>query len=152
MKWVWDISEQHPNLEIQQSDFNNELDSAVVVRERARRSTREQTFSKKAGRVINETAHTIAMLPDSSSTPKIPSKRGVAIATNEQEENIEKKVRARAVVSETTSWSENEEPTKTGRLTKKKGNQQSPEIAFDFEEEARPSIIGIGSTGTAVRE
>ena len=60
------ISEQDPNLEFEQSDFQDDLDSRVLVRERARGSKLQGTFDKRAGRKIKETAHTVTMLPESS--------------------------------------------------------------------------------------
>ena len=50
------ISEQDPNLEFEQSDFQDDLDSTVLGRERARGSKLQGTFDKRAGRKIKETA------------------------------------------------------------------------------------------------
>ena len=55
------ISEQDPNLEFEQSDFQDDLDSTVLVRERARGSKLQGCFDKKAGRKIKETAHTVTV-------------------------------------------------------------------------------------------
>ena len=62
-----DISEQYTDLQFDNSDFQDELDSTVLVRERARRTKLQGAFDKKAGRNIKESAHTIAMLPEGSS-------------------------------------------------------------------------------------
>ena len=80
------ISEQDPNLEFEQSDFQDDLDSTVLVRERARCSKLQGTFDKRAWRKIKEMAHTVTMLPESSGRPKTYSKRDIAIATKEQKE------------------------------------------------------------------
>ena len=90
IKGLMDFSEQDPNLELNSSDFQDEMDSTVLVRERARGAKLEQTFSKKPGKLIREKAHTITFLPESSNAPKILSERDVAVATNEQKDKIKK--------------------------------------------------------------
>ena len=81
------VSEQDPNLEFEQSEFQDDLDSTVLVRERARGSKLQGTFDKRAGRKIKETAHDVTMLPESSGRPKIYAKRDIAIASKEQKEH-----------------------------------------------------------------
>ena len=43
------ISEQDPNLEFEQSDFQDDLDSTVLVRDRARGSKLQGSFEKRSG-------------------------------------------------------------------------------------------------------
>ena len=69
------VLESDPNLEIEQLDFQEDLDSTVLARERARGSKLESLFDRKAAEVINESAHTITALPENSTKPKIYSKR-----------------------------------------------------------------------------
>ena len=45
------------------SDFEEEIDSTILVRERTRGSKLEPTFTKKRGRILEETDHTISFLP-----------------------------------------------------------------------------------------
>ena len=90
VKGLMDISEQDPQLELISSDFQDELDSTVLVREKVRGSKLEPFFSKQAGSLIRETAHTITFLPESSGAPKTVSKRDVAVATKEQKDKVEK--------------------------------------------------------------
>ena len=47
-----DISEQDPQLQLNSSEFQDELDTTVLVRDRARGSKLEPSFSNKSGRVI----------------------------------------------------------------------------------------------------
>ena len=147
-----DISEQDPQLELNSSDFQDELDSTVLVIERARRSKLEPSFSKKTGRVIRETAHTITLLPESSGAPNTVSKGDVAVATKKQKDKVEMSGRRRATVIEsTTSSCENEEPPK--KKTLKKKSRQVAEMAFDVEEETRPPpVVEISSTSTGAGE
>ena len=147
-----DISEQDPQLELNASDFQDELDSTVLVRERSRGSKLEQSFSKKTGKVIQETAHTITIVPETSGAPKTLSKRDVAVATTEQKQKLPKSGRRRTtIVKSSTSSSETEELLKRKPL-KKKSRQVPEQIAFDFEEESRPPVIDISSTTTGAGE
>ena len=54
-KGLLDISEQDQNLELHQSDLKDEFDPTVLVRGRARGSKSERAFSKKTGKVIQDT-------------------------------------------------------------------------------------------------
>ena len=49
-------------LQFTTSSFEEEIDSAIMVRERTRGSKLEGQFRKKAGKAIKETAHTITFL------------------------------------------------------------------------------------------
>ena len=79
-----DISEQEPDLQFDNSNFQDELDSTVLVRERARETKLQGAFDKKTGRKIKESAHTITLLPEGSKKPKTYAKRNLAAATREQ--------------------------------------------------------------------
>ena len=74
-----DFSKRNPNLELEQPDFQEDLDSTVLVRERARGSKLESLFDRKAAKVIKELAHTITVFPENSKKAKVYSKRDVAI-------------------------------------------------------------------------
>ena len=50
VRGLLDISEQDPNLDFSTSDFQDELDSSILVGERARGSKLEGTFKKKSGK------------------------------------------------------------------------------------------------------
>ena len=151
VKGLMDISEQDPQLELNSSDLQDELVSTVLVRERESPLLKTgAVFSKKAGRVIRETAHTITILPESSGAPKTVFCRIVPVARKEQKDRVEKSGNRRATVIEsTTSSSENEQPPK--KKTKKKKSRQVPEMAFDLEE-IRPQVEEISSTSTRVGE
>ena len=144
------ISEQDPNLEFEQSDFQDDLDSTVLVRERARGSKLQGTFDKRAGRKIKQTAHTVTMLPKSSGRPKTYSKRDIAIATKEQKEafghaKLEKRKRALS-----TTKSDSSEIVLKRKKAQKKKKKAAPEMVVDpyVEEEPMPKIIDIATSST----
>ena len=141
VKGLMDFSEQDPQLELNSSFFQDELDPTVRVIEKARSSKLEQLFSKKSGKVIRETAHAITFLPESSSAPKFLSKRDVAVATKEQKDKVAKSGRRGATIVETTTSSSKKDEQPKKKLTKKR-SQQVPYTAFDIEEETLPSIVG----------
>ena len=142
---IMDLSEQESNLKFQLSDFQDETDSPIFVRERSKDSRLEPTFAKKTGKFVNETAQTVYILPERSTTVKTFSKRDIACASASQKAKFKNASKRRAIVSESTSASEGEEPV---RKQKKKGMVRTPELAFDLESEQRPSIIGISSGTT----
>ena len=47
-------------------DFQDKLDSTVLTREQVSRSKLEDAFSKRTGKIINETANTITVLPETA--------------------------------------------------------------------------------------
>ena len=135
------------------SDFQDELDSSILVRERARGSKLDGTFKKKSGKVVSESAHTLTMIPEKANTPKVYSKRDVAAATEEQKEKLDnKKNKRRAILVETTSSSDSEPQPAVRRKAPKKRKGNAPKIAFDFEKDDRPPIIEISSNTTDDKE
>ena len=139
-----DISEQGNSLELSPTDFQDDLDSTVLVRERSRGSKLEGAFERKIGRVLKETEHTISILPEASKNVKMYSKRDIAKLSKEQRKIIGTQKRNRAVLD---TSSNDEEPTKEEN-TKKKTNQKIQEIAFDIENEQRPEKIDIATSST----
>ena len=87
-KWLG-ISEQDPDLQFDNSDFQDDLDSTDLVRERSRGTKLQGAFDKKAGRKLKESAQTITMLPEASNEPEMYAKRDVAIATRAQKERFQ---------------------------------------------------------------
>ena len=57
------VLEQDSRATFAASDFEEVIDSTILVREKARGSKWEPAFSKKRGRVLEETEHTITFLP-----------------------------------------------------------------------------------------
>ena len=57
------VSEVGPGLKFTTSDFEEETDSAIMVREGTRGSKLEGQFRKKWGKIMKEIAHTITFLP-----------------------------------------------------------------------------------------
>ena len=89
-KWV-DISQQDPDLQINQSHFQDDLDSTVLVHDRARGTKLQRTFDRKVNMKTRESAHTITMIPESSNKPKTYAKRDVAIATKKPKDKFQKR-------------------------------------------------------------
>ena len=142
-----DFSAQDSQLEFQPSDFHDDTDSTILVRERTKGSKLEPTFARKTGKVIEETSHTIAILPEKAKQPKIFSKRDIASTSSEQKKVL-KKAAKRATINETSSSSESEQSAHKKGKTQKQGTTKTPEFAIEFDEEMPPSIIDISSTTT----
>ena len=141
-----DISAKDPAAEFQPSDFQDDLDSTIFVRERTKGSKLEPSFEKKTGKIMGETEHTVAILPESTKWAKTYSKRDFASASNAQKKRLKKTVRKkRAFLSDSSSSSEAERPQKR-RV--KKGVNKTPEIALELEEDQRPAVIEITSGTT----
>ena len=141
------ILAQDSQVEFQPSDFHGDTDSTILVRERTKGSKLEPTFARKTGKVIRETDHTIAILPENTKQPKIFSKRDIASTSTEQTK-VFKKVGRRAQIKDTSSSSEPEQSApKKGKIAKR-GEAKSLEVAIEFEEERPPSIIDISSNTT----
>ena len=98
MKRLKDFSAQDANVDFQPSDFQDEIHSIVLFRERTKGSKLELPFVKKSGKIVAETTHAIAMLPDASKREKLFSKRDVVKATTEQKKKIKNTVRRRVIL------------------------------------------------------
>ena len=133
------ISEQDPNLEFEQSDFQDDLDSTVLVRERARGSKLQGTFDKRAGRKIKET----------SGRPKTYANRDIAIASKEQKEVFGRAKSEKKRVLSTTE-SDGSEIIIQRKKTQKKKKKATPEMVVDpyAEDESIPKIIDIATSST----
>ena len=83
------ILDKDPNLQIMPSDFSPDVDSTIFMRERTRGSKLEGTFRKTNAKIVDETRHTITMLPESGKV--IVSKRDVAIRRNNEAKSQKKK-------------------------------------------------------------
>ena len=144
------ISEQDPNLEFEQSDFQDDLDSTVLVRERARGSKLQGCFDKRAGRKFKETTNTVTMLPESSKKPKTYAKRDIAIATTEQKEAFVRAKSEKKRTLSTTRESDSSDNMIQRKNVQKKKKKQAPEIAIDLnaEEEPGPKVIEIETSST----
>ena len=85
VKRIKNVSETEPKKTFSPSDFEEELDSTISVRERIKGSKLEGHYKRKAGKVIKETEHTIPFLPKMSKKEMILSKRDVVKDTAEKE-------------------------------------------------------------------
>ena len=127
VKRFMDISAQDSSVEFHQSDFQDEMDSAILVRERAKGSKLESTFAKKTGKIVNETDHTISILPESSHPMKPFSKRYCLCKwDSKRKKNKKAPKKKRVIVSDSTSNSESEMSKKnTLKKTGKRGKRLS---------------------------
>ena len=130
------VSQRDPNLEFEQSDFQEDLDSTVLVCDRARGSKLESLFERKAAKVIKESAHKITALRERSTKSKVYSKRNVASSSAEQNKIVSKAKRKRVIYNSSTSKSGEER-----KVQKKKKQGQAPEMAIEFGEEEAPQIV-----------
>ena len=151
-----DLSEQDPDLPFDNSDFQDEVDSTVLVRERARGTKLQGAFDKKSGSKIKESAHTIILLPEGSKKPKTYAKRDLAVATKEQIEKIrntnepdKKKKKKRAIIETTSESDSTENRTERKKKQKKVNPRFTAEFEIDNDEEVRPPVIDLtASTST----
>ena len=72
------ISEQDPKTKIEHEDFSDEADSTILVRERVRGTKLEGAFKKVRGKVVNQSGHTLIILPKRSKSTTMHSKKDVA--------------------------------------------------------------------------
>ena len=120
VKMFMDYSAQDSAGEFQPSDFQDEPDSTILVRERAKVLNWNRHLPKKTGKSINDSEDTVSILPESTKWAKTFSKREIASARNTHREKNKKAARRkRAILSESTSNSETEEPQKK-KIQKKK--------------------------------
>ena len=82
---IKNVSETEPKVAFSPSDFEEEIDSTILVRKRTKGSKLEGQYKRKAGEVIKETERTITFLPKKSEKEVILSKRYVAKDTAEKE-------------------------------------------------------------------
>ena len=82
---IKNVSETEPKVTFSPSDFEEEIDSTILVRERTKGLKLDGQYKRKAGKVIKETEHTITFLPKKSKKEVILSKRDVAKDTAEKE-------------------------------------------------------------------
>ena len=78
---IKNVSENDPKDEFTQTDFEEEIDSTILARERTKGSKLEGQCKRKTGKVIKESAHTITFLPKNSKKEVVYAKRDVAKAS-----------------------------------------------------------------------
>ena len=60
------ILEQDPKIRIEPEDFSDAVNSTTLVRERVRGTKLERAFKKVRGKVVNQSSHTISIMPKGS--------------------------------------------------------------------------------------
>ena len=113
------ISAQNPTVKFQSSHFQDELDSTVLVSKGAKGYILEASFVKKTGKVISETERFLSIAVEWTETVKTFSKRDIACAITNQKETLKRTPRKRAILSDSASQSETEEPAKKRLITKR---------------------------------
>ena len=78
------VSETESKLTFSPSDFEEEIDSATLVRKRKKGSKLEGPYARTVGKVLKETVHTITFLPNKNKKKIVLSKRDVAKDTTER--------------------------------------------------------------------
>ena len=101
------VSEVDPGLKFSKSDFEEEVDSAIMVRERRRGSKLESQFRRRAGKIVKETAHIITFLPKDGKKEIVYSKRDV-VKTKPQKKRTTANPKDEQI-GPSTSWNETEE-------------------------------------------
>ena len=89
------VSEQEPGFNFEKSDFEEEVDSTILVRERVRGSKLEPVFQKKRGKILDESEHTLTFLPEGKKKPTKWSKRDIVKSYTLQPETQEVQKTAR---------------------------------------------------------
>ena len=72
------VLETESKLAFSVSDFEEEVDTAILVRERTKGSKLEGPYKRKVGKALKKTAHTITFLPKKSKKAVVLPKRDVA--------------------------------------------------------------------------
>ena len=142
-----DISERDPKLDFQPSDFQDETDSTILVSERSKGSKLESTFAKKTGTVVNETEHTVSNLAERSTMVKTISKKTLRVPVLAKKQNS--KIQAKDKPYYRSQQARAKGKSQCEHKRRKKW-RKTPELAFDLENEQRPSIVEItsGTTGS----
>ena len=68
-----------PNLELNESDFAQDQDSTILVRERSRGSKLDGTFSKKKAYLVSQSPHTVTVQHPGRNSTTMYSKRDIAV-------------------------------------------------------------------------
>ena len=84
------VLEQESKVNFSTSDFEEEIESTILVREWTRGSKLEPTFTKKRERILEETDHTISFLPQGKKKATKLAKRDVARANDPPEDEIKR--------------------------------------------------------------
>ena len=133
---------------IRQFGLPGQIDSTVLVRERARGIKLQGAFDKKSGRKIKKSAHAITLLPEGSKKPKYYAKRDLAVATKVQKEKIRNtnepdKKKKRTITESTSESNSTEYRTERKKKQKKVNPRFTAELAIGNEEEVRPPVIDL---------
>ena len=90
--------------------------------------------------MVQETQHTIAILPEKAERPKVFPKRDIAGASTEQKETL-KRTGRRARIDHTPFSSESEQPAAKKGKAKKREKAKVPDMTNDFDEGASPPLL-----------
>ena len=80
------VSKDDTNFQLQLHEFPHDTDSTSLVRERARGSKLEPVYPRQQGQILAEPTHTLSLLPAIEATSRLSSKRDVAHAHHQTDE------------------------------------------------------------------
>ena len=131
------ISEADPKLELSPASFSEEVDSTILVRECVCGSKLEGAYKKKKGPIIDETSHTISILPKKGKeVTVIYSKKHVALEnpkmtktpqSDKKPKQVKAEIRKQATIVQYSSNSEDlgYQDAAGGWMTERLGRQNS---------------------------
>ena len=134
-------------LKFSQSDFEDDLDSTIMVRERTKGTTLEETFQKRRGKIMGETSTTVSFLPEGKEKEIKWSKRDVAQtprniwqqeedSSDEEHPAAEEEGRESTCEEVSSSVVEIPPPQETTASQEK----TSPEVDIKTEQQKRPPV------------
>ena len=132
--------EKDPQLQIEPEDFSEKADSTILVRERVKRTKLEGNFKKIKGQIINQSEHTITVLPKVGKKTTY-SKRDVAkmgqSANSAKKETAKKKSKIQEKPEKPIQpfWRESTSSFEMGQIPKMPQKEQTPHIEQQSEEE-----------------
>ena len=168
---IKNVSENDPKVEFPKSDFEEKVDSTILVRGRTKGSKLEGQYKRKIGKMIRESAHTITFLPKNSKKEVVYAKRDVA-KTSENKLPEDQKAGSSKTVNETVELdessddatyrppedTEDEETVATDNTSEEMERTATTETA-ETQEEAQPAedttpqkVTEIQETGPAAEE
>ena len=132
--------EKDPQLQIEPEDFSEEADSTILARERVKGTKLERNFKKIKGQVINQSEHTITVLPKVGKKTTY-SKRDVAkmgqSANSPKKETAKKKSKIQEKPEKPIQpfWRESTSSSEMGQIPKMPQKEQTAHREQQLEEE-----------------
>ena len=132
--------EKDPQPQIEPEDFSEEADSTFLVRERVKGTKLEGNFKKIKGQVINQSQHTLTVLPKVVKKTTY-SKRDIAkmgqSANSAKKETAKKKLKIQEKPEKPIQpfWRESTSSSEMGQIPKTPQKEETPHIEQQLDEE-----------------